>query len=71
MLTSTQTYIENGELLQLSKQIVRMVDGGEDICCAIEQWGIKWANINQYSEEPNLTSDGGHIFVSQFVTPFM
>jgi hypothetical protein len=70
MLESEQMYIQGVELTQLAKQIVYMVDGGEDVCCAIDQWGMKWANVNEYRCGPNLNSDGGHIFTNQFVTIF-
>jgi hypothetical protein len=70
MLTSEQTYIQGVELTQLAKQIVYMVDGGEDVCCALEQWGIKWANVNEYHCGPKSDSDGGRIFTNQFVTIF-
>jgi hypothetical protein len=68
MLVRTADYIQRVELTELSKQIYWMIDGGEDVCCAMEQWGIKWGKIN--TTEPLPDSENGRIFVNQFVQPF-
>ena len=47
-----------------------MVDGGEDICCALEQWMAKWANFNKYSDAPKETTEDFRLFAQQFDQEF-
>ena len=70
MLTDFQILAEKTECVQLGQQILWMVDGGEDTCCALNQWGRKWIMFNKYSESPNLTTTRGRLFANQFVQTF-
>jgi hypothetical protein len=70
MLTEKEVYVQNVELAQLGKQILWMVDGGEDTCCAMYQWGMKWMFVNEYSQGPNLTTESARIFAMQFEQEF-
>jgi len=66
MLTATEIQIQQGESIQLWKQVVWMVEGGEDICCALTQWMAKWANFNKYSEPPKETTDDFRLFAPNY-----
>lgn len=70
MLTDKEIQVQKAESVQLWKQIVWKVDGGEDICCALTQWMSKWANFNKYSDAPKETTDNFRLFAQQFDQEF-
>lgn len=70
MLTATEIQVQQGESIQLWKQVVWMVEGGEDICCALTQWMTKWANFNKYSTAPKETTGDFRIFAQEFDQEF-
>jgi hypothetical protein len=47
-----------------------MSNGGEDICCALEQWMVKWSLFNRYSDAPKETTDDFRLFSQQFDQEF-
>lgn len=70
MLTASEIQVQQGESIQLWKQVMWMVEGGEDICCALTQWMTKWSNFNKYSEPPKETTADFRIFAGQFEQEF-
>lgn len=70
MLVGAELQIQKAESVQLWKQVVWMVDGGEDICCALEQWMTKWSLFNKYSDAPKETTDDFRLFAQQFDQEF-
>lgn len=71
MLTDTEKlHIQYHESIQLGKEILYMVDGGEDICCTLSQWGRNWLNFNRYATPPNATTANNRLFAMEFDTEF-
>ena len=70
MLMAKEIQVQQSESIQLWEQVVRKVEGGEDICCALTQWMTKWANFNKYSEPPKETTGDFSIFDVQFDQEF-
>ena len=70
MLTGAELQIQKAESVQLWNQVAWMVDGGEDICCALEQWMIKWSAFNKYSTAPKETTDDFRLFAQEFDQEF-
>ena len=70
MLNEREVHIAKIESIQLLKQILYMIDGGEDVCCALFQWTNLWIKINKYHKEPKLTTEHSRIFANNFVTTF-
>jgi hypothetical protein len=70
MLTAKETQVQQGESIQLWDQVVWMSNGGEDICCALEQWMVKWSLFNKYSDAPKETTDDFRLFAPQFDQEF-
>ena len=70
MLSAKQLQVQQGESVQLFDQIVYMIDGGEEVCCALEQWMAKWAGFNCYSTSPKETTDDFRLFAMEFDQEF-
>lgn len=70
MLIDKQLQVQQAESVQLWKQVVRMVDGGEDICCALDQWLAKWSSFNCYSTAPRETTGDFRLFAMEFDVEF-
>ena len=71
MLTAQeQLHIDKVESIQLGNEILFMVDGGEDICCTLNQWAKDWIGFNKYSVQPNTTTPNHRLFAMEFETEF-
>jgi len=69
-MTDLELHIAKTESLQLGDEILFMVDGGEDICCTLNQWSKEWIMFNSYATPPNETTDSNRLFALEFDTEF-
>lgn len=63
-------HIAKVESTQLMKQVHYLVEGGEDICCAMIQWVKKWSGFNEFSTPPNQETGDFRLFAIEFAEEF-
>jgi len=70
MLTNAQLHTKKVESTQIGEQLLYQVNGGQDICCTLSQWGKDWSTYNKYSTEPNATTADNRLFAMEFDVEF-
>lgn len=70
MLTDRELHVKKVESVQIGEQLLYQVNGGEDICCTLSQWGKDWSGYNKYSTPPNETTADNRLFAMEFDVEF-